>query len=138
MPKSLTYITAIVSLAAAVLIVFAKLGGGASFVSVVMMMAVPYGLCAGLAAGFRKHQKEGWIVFTGTAICAFLGLHGVYAAFFSGSAADPWKALMPPLYQICVIIAFAGIATCSFALGKRRSIHEEKEPNQAPEPSGRG
>jgi ABC-type dipeptide/oligopeptide/nickel transport system permease subunit len=113
-------------LATAVLIVFAKLGGGASFVGVAMMMAVPYGLCVGLAAGFRKHQKEGWIVFVGTVICAVLGLHGVYAAFFSGSPADPWKALMPPLYQICVVIAFAGVAACSFAPGKRGDVSEEK------------
>ncbi len=127
MPKSLTYATVTLSFAAAILVLFAKLGGGASFFSVAIIMAVPYGLCAGLAASFRSHQREGWIVFVGTAVCAFLGLQGVYRAFFSSAPADPWKALMPPLYQMCVVIVFAGIAGFFFVLGKlRKKTNEER------------
>ena len=91
-----------------------------------VFMAFPYGLCVVLAQCFRNHRREGWIVFVGTAICAVLGLEGVYAAFFSLSPHDPWKALAPPVYQMGVVILSAGIAHCSFLFGKRGNIVVDK------------
>ena len=131
MTALLTLVAAIASYAVSVAIVIGKLGMGEGAVGWIILAMAPFAMVCVLAAIFRKRQAESWLIFAGTLVCALVGFHGIYAAFYSDRPHDPWIVMFRPLFQVGVVLVVALVTTAVYFLRK-------KTPNQVPEPTPAG